>query len=86
MEGEGGGGGHFFPALRASVWSNNNGGGEGGEDYLRSATDFLSQDVPYQSHEYGRFPFVRIDRPDLFRRNDNQFPFNQNSPAKSVKS
>ena len=45
----GGGGGHFFPALRASVWSNSNGDGEGGEDYLRSATDFLSQDVPYQS-------------------------------------
>ena len=37
-------------------------------------------------YEYGRFPFVRIDRPDLFRRNDNQFPFNQNSLAKSVKS
>ena len=37
-------------------------------------------------YEYARFPFVRIDRPDLFRRNDNQFPFNQNSPAKSVKS
>ena len=24
-------------------------GGGGGEDYLGSATDFLSQDVPYQS-------------------------------------
>ena len=29
-------------------------------------------------YEYGRFPFVRIDRPDLFRRNNNQFLFNQN--------
>ena len=79
----------LIAALRALVWSNSNEGGEGGEggeDYLGSATHFLSQDVPYQSHEYGRFPFVRIDRPDLFRRNDNQFPFNQNSPAKSVKS
>ena len=75
---EGGGGGHFFPALQASVWSNTNGGGrEGGGGYLGSATDF---------YEYGRFPFVRIDRPDLFGRNDNQFPFNQNSPARSVKS
>ena len=26
----GGWGGHFFPALQASVWSNNNGGGGGG--------------------------------------------------------
>ena len=33
----------------------------------------------------GRFPFVRTDRPDHSRRNDN-FPFNQNSPARSVKS
>ena len=76
----------LFAALRALVWSNSKEGGEGGEDYLGSATHFLSQDVPYQSHEYGRFPFVRIDRPDLFRRNDNQFPFNQNCLAKSVKS
>ena len=44
--GGGGGGGHFFPALRALVWSNSK---EGGEDYLGSATEFLSQDVPYQS-------------------------------------
>ena len=47
--GGGGGGGHFFPALRALVWSNSKEGGEGGEDYLGSATEFLSQDVPYQS-------------------------------------
>ena len=33
----------------------------------------------------GRFPFVRTDRPDHYRSNDN-FPFNQNSPARSVKS
>ena len=33
----------------------------------------------------GRLPFVRTDRPDHSRRNDN-FPFNQNSPARSVKS
>ena len=52
-------------------------GGGGGGGYLGSATDF---------YEYGCFPFVIIDRPDLIRRNDNQFPFNQNSPAKSVKS
>ena len=49
MEGEGGGGGHVFPALRPSVWSNNNGGGREVGGYLGSATDFLSQDVPYQS-------------------------------------
>ena len=79
MEGEGGGGGHFFPALRASVWSNNNGGGrEGGAatldppliSYLRMSLTSL--------YEYGHFPFVRIDRPDLLRRNNSQFPFNQN--------
>ena len=33
----------------------------------------------------GRFPFVRTDRPDHSRRSDN-FSFNQNSPARSVKS
>ena len=33
----------------------------------------------------GRLPFVRSDRSDHSRRNDN-FPFNQNSPARSVKS
>ena len=33
----------------------------------------------------GRLPFVSTDRPDHSRRNDN-FPFNQNSPARSVKS
>ena len=32
----------------------------------------------------GRFPFVTTDRPDHSRRNNN-FPFNQNSPARSVK-
>ena len=61
-------------------------GGGGGEatfdppliSYLRMSLTSL--------YEYGRFPFVRIDRPDLIRRNNNQFPFNQNSPAKSVKS
>ena len=30
----------------------------------------------------GRFPFVRTDRPDHSRRNDN-FTFNQNSPSRS---
>ena len=35
-------------------------------------------------YEYGRFPFVRIDRPDLFRRNDNQFLFNQNQLNQSI--
>ena len=35
--------------------------------------------------DLGGFPFVRTDRPDLSRRSDN-FPFNQNSPARSVKS
>ena len=73
---EGGGGGHFFPALQFGLILMQ-GGGRGGGGYLGSATDF---------YEYGRFPFVRIDRPDLFGRNDNQFPFNQNSPARSVKS
>ena len=61
-------------------------GGGGGEatldppliSYLRMSLTSL--------YEYGRFPYVRSDRPDLFRRNNNQFPFNQNSPAKSVKS
>ena len=33
----------------------------------------------------GRFPFVRTDRQDHFRRNEN-FTFNQNYPARSVKS
>ena len=33
----------------------------------------------------GSLPFVRSDRSDHSRRNDN-FPFNQNSPARSVKS
>ena len=33
----------------------------------------------------GRFPFVRTDRPEHSCSNDN-FPFNQNSPARSVKS
>lgn len=33
----------------------------------------------------GRFPFVGIDRPDHFRRNEN-FTFKQNYPARSVKS
>ena len=72
-----GGGSHFFPALRASVWSNNNGGG-------RAAATLDPPLISYHRmsltslYEYGRFPFVRIDRPDLFRRNDNQFPFNQN--------
>ena len=33
----------------------------------------------------GRFQFVRTDRPEHSRSNDN-FPFNQNSPARSVKS
>ena len=33
----------------------------------------------------GRLPFVRSDRSDHSRRNDN-FRFNQNSPARSVKS
>ena len=32
----------------------------------------------------GHFPFVRTDRPDHSCRNDS-FPFNQNSPARSVK-
>ena len=33
----------------------------------------------------GRFPFVRTDRPGHYRRNEN-FTFNQNYPARSVKS
>ena len=33
----------------------------------------------------GRFSFVRTDRPDPSRRNEN-FTFNQNYPARSVKS
>ena len=33
----------------------------------------------------GRLPFVRTDRPDHSRRNDN-FLFNQNSPGRLVKS
>ena len=33
----------------------------------------------------GRFPFVRTDRPDHFRRNEN-FTFDQSYPARSVKS
>ena len=33
----------------------------------------------------GCFPFVRTDRPDHFLRNEN-FTFNQNYPARSVKS
>ena len=33
----------------------------------------------------GHFPFARTDRPDHSRRNEN-FTFNQNYPARSVKS
>ena len=39
----------------------------------------------WETVNLGRFPFVRTDRPDHFSCNDN-FHFNQNSPARSVKS
>ena len=35
--------------------------------------------------DLGRFPFVRTDRPDHSRRNEN-FTSNQNYPTRSVKS
>ena len=73
----------LFAALRALVWSNSK---EEGETTLDPPLISYHRMSLTSLHEYGRFPFVRIDRPDLFRRNDNQFPFNQNSPAKSGKS
>ena len=61
------------------------GGGGGAATLDPPLTSYLR--MPLTSlYEYGRFLFVRIDRPDLFRRIDSQFAFNQNSPARSVKS
>ena len=40
---------------------------------------------PEASFVLGRFPFVRTNRPDHSSQNEN-FTFNQNYPAKSVKS
>ena len=53
------------------------GGGGGAATFDPPLISYLRMSLT-RLYEYGRFPFVRIDPPDPFCRNDNQFPFNQN--------
>jgi len=53
--------------------------------YLLYLTVFNIREAIVDSDSLGRFRFVRTDRPDQSRRNEN-FTFHQNYPARSVKS
>ena len=48
-------------------------------------TVFNIREAIVDSDSFGRFRFVRSDRPNQSRRNEN-FTFHQNYPARSVKS
>ena len=51
--------------------------------YLLYLTVFNIREAIVDSDSLGRFRFVRTDRPDQSRRNEN-FTFHQNYPARSV--
>ena len=70
--------------IGTSFWFNNIWGCLGRPELLVMIGWYLSW-IPSTNHNLGHFPFVRTDRPDHSHRNDN-FPFNQNYPARSVKS
>ena len=54
-------------------------------DSYTSSADFILRTWPIKiARVSGRFPFVRTDRPDHSRNNEN-FTSNQNYPARSVK-